>query len=174
MLRFDMEYSAGRARSNPRDGSCPSCEDDDMFKLTNVMEFHFIEMGKLIRAWKNNKLDPWNSVLVRWLLLLGMVDRRQKKVYKNIFKELEVIAMEDDSLRTAFQPWEELSATQKERHAYEARFKQMVDAEAGRRDTELWAKRKAEKEANEWAEKKARELANEKANKFSIVKRFGC
>ena len=105
-------------------------EDEDQFKLTDVMEFHYIEMSKLIMTWKDDKLDPWNSVLARWLLLLGMVDHRNKKVYEHIYEELEVIAMEDESLRDAFQTWEELSMTPEQRHAYESRLKRIMDEEA--------------------------------------------
>ena len=133
-------------------------EDEDQFKLADVMEFHFIEMGKLIKAWKNDKLDPWNNVLARWLLMLGMVDRKHEQVYDDIYKELEVIAMNDETLRKAFENWEELSLTQEQRIAYEYRFKQIVDEEAGRRDTELWAQRKVEEET-----RKAREEAREEA-----------
>src|SRR5690625_6192778 len=43
-------------------------EDKEKFRLTDVMEFHFIEMSKLIQDWKGNQLDPWNDVLARWLL----------------------------------------------------------------------------------------------------------
>src|SRR5699024_10590685 len=64
-------------------------ENEEKFKLTDVMEFHFIEMSKLIKDWKNDKLDPSNDVLVRWLLLLGMVDRRKNKVYDDIYNTLE-------------------------------------------------------------------------------------
>ncbi|HLR69793.1 MAG TPA: PD-(D/E)XK nuclease family transposase [Virgibacillus sp.] len=67
-------------------------EDEEKFKLTDVMEFHFIEMPKLIKAWKDEKLDPWNDVLARWLLMLGMVDHRNNKVYDDIYYELEAIA----------------------------------------------------------------------------------
>ncbi|QQK79080.1 Rpn family recombination-promoting nuclease/putative transposase [Salicibibacter cibi] len=61
-------------------------EDEQKFRLTDVMEFHFIEMSKLIIDWKANKLDPWNDVLARWLLMLGMVDRRNSKVYDDKIK----------------------------------------------------------------------------------------
>lgn len=53
-------------------------EDHERFLLTNLFEVHFIEMPKLIKDWKENKLDPWNDVLARWLLLLGIVDIRKK------------------------------------------------------------------------------------------------
>lgn len=112
-------------------------EDEEKFKLTDVMEFHFIEMSKLIKDWKNDKLDPWNDILARWLLLLGIVDRRNSKVYDDIFNELEEIAMKDETLRTAFHNWEVLSATQEEALAYEVRLKHILDEEATIREAEL-------------------------------------
>lgn len=101
-------------------------------KLTNLMEFHFIEMPKLLRDWKADKLDPWNNVLARWLLLLGMVDARNKKVYEEIYRELEEIAMNDETLRDAFAQWEDLSMTEEQRLAYLYRLKQVLDEEAYR------------------------------------------
>lgn len=64
-------------------------EDHENFKLTDTMEFHFIEMSKLVQDWKAGKLKPWDDVLARWLLLLGIVDRRKGKVYDDIFKKEE-------------------------------------------------------------------------------------
>ena len=101
------------------------------------MEFHFIEMTKLIRDWQANKLDPWNDVLARWLLMLGMVDRRNGKVYEDIFKELEGIAMKDDTLHEAFKSWEVLSGTKEQMIAYEGRMKRIFDEEAAVREAEL-------------------------------------
>lgn len=127
-------------------------EDEEKFKLTDVMGFHFIEMPKLIRDWKNGNLDPWNDVLVRWLLMLGMVDYRNKKVYDDIYQELEAIAMKDKSVRAAFQNWEQLSMTQEEYFAYESRLKQINDEEAAQREAELRlqeAKEKAIREGRE-------------------------
>ena len=48
--------------------------------LTDVMQFHFIEIPKLLIDWKAEKLDPRNGVLARWLLLLGIVDHRKGTV----------------------------------------------------------------------------------------------
>ncbi|MYL57015.1 Rpn family recombination-promoting nuclease/putative transposase [Virgibacillus halodenitrificans] len=127
-------------------------EDEEKFKLTDVMGYHFIEMPKLIRDWKNGNLDPWNDVLVRWLLMLGMVDYRNKKVYDDIYQELEAIAMKDKSVRAAFQNWEQLSMTQEEYFAYESRLKQINDEEAAQREAELRlqeAKEKAIREGRE-------------------------
>ncbi|GGJ94211.1 hypothetical protein GCM10007063_15900 [Lentibacillus kapialis] len=112
-------------------------DDESQAKLTNVMEFHFIEISKLMKDWKRDKLDPWNSVLARWLLLLGMVDHRNGKIYRDVYKELEVISMKDESLRKTFKNWEELSTTQEQRLIYDSRLKQIMDEEAFKRRMEL-------------------------------------
>lgn len=112
-------------------------EDEEQFKLTDIMEFHFIEMSKLITAWKEEKLNPWDDILARWLLLLGIVDQRNGKVYDDIFKELEEIAMQDETLHSAFQSWETLSGTPEEMIAYQARLKRVMDEEAAIREAEL-------------------------------------
>lgn len=105
-------------------------EDEEKFKLSDIMEFHFIEMPKLISDWQTGKLAPWDDVLARWLLLIGMVDHRKEKVYEDIYKELEAIAMKDDTLRKAFENWEVLSGTKEEIVAYRARMKQLFDEES--------------------------------------------
>lgn len=131
-------------------------EDQENFKLTNVMEFHFIEMSKLMSDWKADKLNPWNNVLARWLLMLGMVDHRNKHVYEDVFKELEGIAMKDDKLYSAFQNWEKLSSTEEEMIAYEARMKRIVDEEAAIREAKL-REEAAREEGESKGEKKAME-----------------
>ncbi|WP_073200454.1 Rpn family recombination-promoting nuclease/putative transposase [Gracilibacillus kekensis] len=112
-------------------------EDKDFFRLTDVMEFHFLEMPKLIYDWKMQRLDPWNDLLARWMLLLGIVDHRKGKVYEEIFHELEEIAMKDDTLKNAIQGWDVLSATREELLAYEARLKFVMDEEAAKVEAEL-------------------------------------
>ncbi|WP_245976687.1 Rpn family recombination-promoting nuclease/putative transposase [Oceanobacillus arenosus] len=102
-------------------------EDEEKFQLTNVIEFHFIEMAKLIKDWKDDKLDPWNDVLARWLLLLGMVDGRNHRAYEDIYRELEEIAMQDEQLKSAIHRWEELSMTHEQYVAYESRLKEVID-----------------------------------------------
>ncbi|MBY7142287.1 Rpn family recombination-promoting nuclease/putative transposase [Virgibacillus sp. NKC19-3] len=116
-------------------------EDDKQFKMTDIMEYHFIEMGKLVQAWKEDKLDPWNSVLARWLLLLGIVDHRNSRIYADIYAELEGIAMNDETLNTAFQNWEELSMTLEQKLAYESRLKRILDEESFQRDMDLLAQK---------------------------------
>lgn len=98
--------------------------------LTYIMEFHFIEIPKLLKDWKAQKLNPWNDVLARWLLLLGMVDHRKGTVYEDIYKELEAIAMKDERLLDAFTQWQELSLSDEQYFAYEGRLKRILDEEA--------------------------------------------
>ncbi|MBO0991465.1 Rpn family recombination-promoting nuclease/putative transposase [Bacillus sp. SD088] len=114
-------------------------EDEDRFQLTDVLEFHFLEMGKLLKDWKDDKLDPWNDILARWLLMLGVVDHRNGKQYDDIFAELEEISMEDESLRTAFEDWEKLSLNQEQYIAYTSRMKRIIDDESFRQDMESMA-----------------------------------
>ncbi|WP_186321503.1 Rpn family recombination-promoting nuclease/putative transposase [Bacillus sp. FJAT-22090] len=52
-------------------------KDEEKFRMDDMMEFHFIEIPKLLQHGKEERLDPWNDVLVRWLLLLGIVDHRK-------------------------------------------------------------------------------------------------
>nr|WP_237658320.1 Rpn family recombination-promoting nuclease/putative transposase [Ureibacillus xyleni] len=105
-------------------------EDTEKTFLTDLMELHFVEIPKLLRDWKAQKLDPWNDVLARWLLLLSIVDHRKGTVYEDIYKELEVIAMKDKQLFDAFQQWQELSLSEKEYFAYLGRLKKIKDEES--------------------------------------------
>jgi len=138
-------------------------EDEEKFRLTDVMEFHFIEMSKLIKDWKAEKLNSINDVLARWLLMLGMVDRRNGKVYDDIYKELGAIAMKDETLYSALQSWEKLSATPEEFQAYESRVKRILDEEAARREAELEVQ-EAEQRGEKRGEKKGEKIGAQKAN----------
>ncbi|WP_156290572.1 Rpn family recombination-promoting nuclease/putative transposase [Oceanobacillus salinisoli] len=144
-------------------------EDDEKYKLTDVMEFHFIEMPKLLKDWKEEALDPWNDVLARWLLMLGMINHRNDEIYHDIYKELEEISMKDKSLRSAFQNWEELSMTPEQYLAYESRLKQVMDEEAAQREAELRAQ-EAEKEGMERGLEKGIERGIEKGMEQGIEK----
>ena len=107
-------------------------EDTEKTLLTDVMELHLIEFPKLLRDWKEGKLDPRRDILVRWLLLLGVVDGRNKKVYADIYMQLEGIAMSDERLLQAFASWQNLSLSQEELNAYEGRLRRIQDEEAAR------------------------------------------
>ena len=87
-------------------------------------------MKKFIQAWHEDKVNPLDDVLVRWLLLLGMVDARKQRVYDEIYEELEELAMKDERLLEAFTAWEELSQTLETIIAYQSRLKAILDEEA--------------------------------------------
>ena len=107
-------------------------EDSSLERLDaqdDVLEIHFIEMKKFIQAWHEDKVNPLDDVLVRWLLLLGMVDARKQRVYDEIYEELEELAMKDERLLEAFTAWEELSQTPETVIAYHSRLKAIEDHE---------------------------------------------
>ncbi|WP_240377290.1 Rpn family recombination-promoting nuclease/putative transposase [Bacillus piscicola] len=145
-------------------------EDEECFRLTDVMEFHFLEMPKLMSDWKQEKLDPWNDVLARWMLLLGMVDHRNGQVYEDIYKELEVIAMKDETLKSAFQGWDVLSASTEEVLAYDARLKQVLDEEAAKREAELRVKEAREEAREATIKETAKRMLKEGLNVEMVAK----
>ena len=59
-----------------------------------------------------------------------MVDARKQRVYDDIYKELEALAMKDERIREAFETWEELSHAPDEKIVYESRLKAIIDEEA--------------------------------------------
>ena len=59
-----------------------------------------------------------------------MVDGRKKKVYAEIYRELEELAMKDENLRAAFDTWEEISQAPETILAYQSRLKYILDEEA--------------------------------------------
>lgn len=124
-------------------------EDQQKFCLTNLFEIHFIEMPKLLNYWRKDLLRPRDDVLARWLLLLGTVDQKEKAVYEDILRELEVISMKDDILKEAMEDWEKISIAEEKRLEYEARFKEVMDEQAFLREMEL-----REQEASEKGKKK--------------------
>ena len=94
------------------------------------------------------------SFVARWLLLLGMVDARKKKVYDEIYKELEELAMEDKNLQEAFGAWEEMSQTKETIIAYQSRLKYILDEEAKLEDVKYHAKREGLEQGTRTANEK--------------------
>lgn len=108
----------------------------------DALEVHFIEMNKFLEQWHRGGLKPLDDILARWLLLLGMVDARKKKVYDNIYCELEELAMKDEHLLQAFNVWEDLSLSQEDIIAYQSRLKYILDEEAKLEDVKHMAEQK--------------------------------
>jgi len=117
-------------------------EQEEQFRMDDVMEIHFIEMNKFIKLWYEKQLDPLDDVLARWLLLLGMVDARKKKVYNEIYQRLEELALEDKNLQDAFGVWQDLSRSWEEKLAYESRLKYIMDEGAKLDDARYLAEKK--------------------------------
>ena len=128
----------------------------------DVLEVHFIEMNKFLKAWREKKLQPVDHQLARWLLLLGMVDARKKKVYDETYEELEELAMEDKNLQEAFGAWEEMSQTKETIIVYQPRLKYILDEEAKLEDVKYHAKREGIEEGIEQGLEQGTRIANEK------------
>ena len=136
-------------------------EDKTLKRLViqnDALEVHFIEMNKFLEQWHRGVLKPLDDILARWLLLLGMVDARKKKVYKKIYREMEELAMKDEHLLQAFNVWEELSLSQEDVIAYQSRLKYILDEEAKLEDVkhmaeQLGIEKGIEKEKEETANK---------------------
>ncbi|WP_244943918.1 Rpn family recombination-promoting nuclease/putative transposase [Siminovitchia fortis] len=77
--------------------------------------------------------------------------------------------MNDETLRTAFQSWEELSGTQEEMIAYEARLKRVLDEEAAVREAELRVQEAREKGKEEGKEEITRRLLKMKMDVSTIA-----
>lgn len=38
--------------------------------LRGDIEIHFVEIPKLVKQWREEKVNPWENTFVRWMLLL--------------------------------------------------------------------------------------------------------
>ncbi|MGG0448315.1 Rpn family recombination-promoting nuclease/putative transposase [Bacillus mycoides] len=94
----------------------PICDD---------IKIHYIELPKLIAQWRDAQVNPWQDVLVRWLLLLTASED------SDLTDILEAIALErDEALQKAIQKWDNMSHNQQFRREYEAREKVLLDEKA--------------------------------------------
>ncbi|WP_342514713.1 Rpn family recombination-promoting nuclease/putative transposase [Sporosarcina sp. FSL K6-1522] len=134
-------------------------EQEEKFRMDDVLEIHFI------KQWYEKKLDPWNDILARWLLLLGMVDVRKKRVYNEIYQELEELAMKDEKLQDAFTVWQELSRSPEEAFAYESRLKYILDEEAKLDDARYLAEKEGREEGLEQGREQGKQLKKEETVK---------
>ena len=144
-------------------------EQEEKFRMDDVLEIHFIEMNKFIKQWHAKKLNPWNDILARWLLLLGMVDVRKKKVYKEIYQELEELAMKDEKLQDAFGVWQDLSRSKEKIYAYEARLKYILDEEARLDDARYLAEKEGQKKGLEQGKLLEKEETVKRLFKLSLT-----
>ena len=89
----------------------------------------------------------------------------KKKVYNEIYQELEELALKDETLRDAFGVWRDLSRSKEEVYAYESRLKYILDEEAKLDD----ARYLAEKEGRQKGLKEGLEEGREKGREEGLV-----
>ncbi|MCI0768300.1 Rpn family recombination-promoting nuclease/putative transposase [Bacillus sp. TL12] len=93
--------------------------------LSDDIEIHFVEIPKLVREWREEKVNPWENTFVRWMLLLPAHED------EHLTQTLEEIAMNQDPiLQKAMNKWENMSHDSSFRTAYEAREKELLDEQA--------------------------------------------
>ncbi|MGM7431633.1 Rpn family recombination-promoting nuclease/putative transposase [Bacillus pacificus] len=95
--------------------------------LSSHIEVHIVEISKLMQQWRNEQVNPWEDLFVRWLLLLPANEDEQ------LTQTLEDIAMNQDPiLQKAMNKWERMSQDSSFRQAYEyeAREKALMDEAA--------------------------------------------
>ncbi|WP_374967334.1 Rpn family recombination-promoting nuclease/putative transposase [Lysinibacillus sp. RS5] len=147
-------------------------EDKTLKRLViqdDALEVHFIEMNKFLEQWHRGVLKPLDDILARWLLLLGMVDARKKKVYEKIYHELEELAMKDEHLLQAFNVWEELSLSQEDVIAYQSRLKYILDEEAKLDYAKHMAEQKGIEERKKEGKKEGKKEAKEEITNNLLV-----
>ncbi|PEK69888.1 ATPase [Bacillus pseudomycoides] len=93
--------------------------------LSDDIEIHFVEIPKLVKQWREEKVNPWENTFVRWMLLLPAHED------EHLTQTLEEIAMNQDPiLQKAMNKWENMSHDSSFRTAYEAREKVLLDEQA--------------------------------------------
>lgn len=150
-------------------------EDSTMQRISesdDVLEVHFIEMNKFLLMWSQNELNAFDNILVRWLLLLGMVDARKEKVYDQIYQELEELAMKDEILANAFSAWEELSKSKEDMLAYESRLKYILDEEAKLEDVKYLAEKKGREEGRKEGKEKGKQEGKEETARNLLAEKM--
>ncbi|MEK4099585.1 putative transposase/invertase (TIGR01784 family) [Bacillus sp. RC55] len=90
--------------------------------ITENMQLHFLEIPKVIQEWQEERMNPWEDSLARWLLLFPAHED------ESLTTILEAIAMEKDPvLKKAIEDWERLSSDKDFLRLYEAREKAIKD-----------------------------------------------
>jgi predicted transposase/invertase (TIGR01784 family) len=88
-------------------------------------EIHVVEIPKLVKQWREEKVNPWENTFARWMLLLPAHED------EHLTQTLEEITMNQDPiLQKAMNKWENMSHDSSFRTAYEAREKVLLDEQA--------------------------------------------
>lgn len=89
-------------------------EDDTLYKLTDVLEIHFLELPKLER------LDSLKDVDDPSLDWLEFIDAKSKE-------GMEMLAERNENIKTAYEILQRVSKSKEARMAYEARQAEIMD-----------------------------------------------
>ncbi|GED16931.1 Rpn family recombination-promoting nuclease/putative transposase [Aneurinibacillus migulanus] len=128
-------------------------EREEGFLWDDTLEIHLIEMPKLVKLWRENRIGFGDDEVVEWLLLLEADEDEELR------KELEGRAMDNPALQEAMEKWEDLSRDPNAIREYEARHKAMMDRLAAEAESKRKQQIKYEEGREEGERKRAREIA---------------
>lgn len=89
-------------------------EDDTLYKLTDVLEIHFLELPKLSKL---DKLKDIDDPILEWL---EFIDAKSKE-------GMEILAEKNENIKTAYEILQRVSKSKEARMAYEARQADIMD-----------------------------------------------
>ncbi len=103
-------------------------EDETSFKLTDILEIHFLELPKLQRLEKSKDN---NDPILEWL---EFIDSKSKE-------DMEMLAQNNENIKTAYDILQRVSKSKEARMAYDARQAEIMDQltreKAAREETAL-------------------------------------
>ena len=104
-------------------------EDKENFIWSSHLEIHSIDLSQFMVKWKKyrRELKDTSPSEYPWLMMLSAVNYRNKTINKDIFDELEELAMNEQEVREALMEWENSSANKENKVLYEARLKFLRD-----------------------------------------------
>ncbi|GFZ34449.1 transposase [Clostridium zeae] len=89
-------------------------EDETLYKLTDVLEIHFLELPKLAKI---DKLKDIDDPILEWL---EFIDAKSKE-------GMEMLAEKNENIKTAYEILQRVSKSKEARMAYEARQAEIMD-----------------------------------------------
>lgn len=89
-------------------------EDDTGYKLTDILEIHFLELPKLKKL---QDLKDMNDPILEWLEFIDAESR----------EGMEMLASKNENIKTAYEILQRVSKSKEARMAYEARQAELMD-----------------------------------------------
>ncbi|WP_152655144.1 Rpn family recombination-promoting nuclease/putative transposase [Oceanobacillus sp. CFH 90083] len=144
-------------------------DKEEKMPLTNLLEFQYVEIPKLIRSYKEGRLNSEEKEAARWLLLLAAVDDRRNYFYLDMYRELEKMAMTDKDLDIAINAWGEMSNTKENQLAYKDRHKQIIEQQFFKEIEWIEEKRKAAEDRAEFVEQKYNQMKKQYEQQKKVI-----